>query len=108
MLPPDVFLLPTMATAHALITLQACKATTLDAVVVATDDERIAEVCRAAGAQVVMTNPDCPNGAWQAVRATLSRLLPYGLAIRLSAAVLLLLVHVCGLESAPILADRPL
>ncbi len=57
------FLLPTMATAHASIILQACKATTLDAVVVATDDERIAEVCRAAGAQVVMTFPDCPNGA---------------------------------------------
>jgi hypothetical protein len=42
---------------------QACKAKTLDAVVVATDDERIAEVCRAAGARVVMTHPDCPNGA---------------------------------------------
>lgn len=42
--------------------LQACKAQTLDAVVIATDDERIAEVCRAAGAQVVMTSPDCANG----------------------------------------------
>ncbi|EFN50970.1 hypothetical protein CHLNCDRAFT_33280 [Chlorella variabilis] len=41
---------------------QACKAQTLDAVVVATDDERIAEACRAAGAQAVMTHPDCPNG----------------------------------------------
>ncbi|KAL4424588.1 hypothetical protein ABPG77_009172 [Micractinium sp. CCAP 211/92] len=41
---------------------QACKAQTLDAVVIATDDERIAEVCRAAGAQVVMTSPDCANG----------------------------------------------
>ncbi len=41
---------------------QALKAKTLDAVVVATDDERIAEVCRAAGAAVVMTSPDCPNG----------------------------------------------
>lgn len=41
---------------------QACKAKTLDAVVVATDDERIAEACRAAGAQVVMTHPDCANG----------------------------------------------
>jgi 3-deoxy-manno-octulosonate cytidylyltransferase (CMP-KDO synthetase) len=30
--------------------------------VVATDDERIAEVCRAAGAQVVMTSDSCPNG----------------------------------------------
>ena len=42
---------------------QACKAKTLDAVVVATDDERIAEACRAAGARVVMTHPDCANGA---------------------------------------------
>lgn len=42
--------------------MQACKAKTLDAVVVATDDDRIADVCRQAGAQVVMTNPDCPNG----------------------------------------------
>ncbi|PRW32681.1 3-deoxy-manno-octulosonate mitochondrial isoform A [Chlorella sorokiniana] len=41
---------------------QACKAKTLDAVIVATDDERIAEACRAAGAQVVMTHPDCANG----------------------------------------------
>lgn len=30
--------------------------------VIATDDERIAEVCRAAGARVVMTSPDCANG----------------------------------------------
>lgn len=43
---------------------QACKAKTLDAVVVATDDDRIAEVCREAGALVVMTDPDCPNGGW--------------------------------------------
>ena len=42
---------------------QALKATTLDAVVVATDDERIAAVCREAGARVVMTDPACPNGA---------------------------------------------
>ena len=43
---------------------QACRAASLDAVVVATDDERIAEVCRAAGALVVMTRPDCANGGW--------------------------------------------
>lgn len=33
-----------------------------DAVYVATDDERIAETCRAFGAQVVMTSPECRNG----------------------------------------------
>jgi len=42
---------------------QACKARTLDAVVVATDDERIADVCRRAGARVVMTSETCANGA---------------------------------------------
>ena len=42
---------------------QACKATTLQKVVVATDDERIASVCRNAGAEVVMTSSECPNGA---------------------------------------------
>lgn len=32
-------------------------------VIVATDDPRIAEVCTAAGAEVVMTRDTCPNGA---------------------------------------------
>lgn len=41
---------------------QALKSKALDAVVIATDDDRIAEVCRAAGASVVMTNPNCANG----------------------------------------------
>ncbi|CAL8471994.1 g11536 [Coccomyxa elongata] len=41
---------------------QACKATTLQKVVVATDDERIASACRKAGAEVVMTSSECPNG----------------------------------------------
>ena len=41
---------------------QALKATALHAVVVATDDKRIAAVRRAAGAEVVMTSVDCPNG----------------------------------------------
>ena len=41
---------------------QAKKAKTLDTVVVATDDERIAALCREHGALVVMTDPDCPNG----------------------------------------------
>ena len=42
---------------------QALKATTLSKVIVATDDDRIAETCRAAGAEVVMTSDACPNGA---------------------------------------------
>lgn len=41
---------------------QARKATTLQKVVVATDDERIAAACREAGADVVMTSSECPNG----------------------------------------------
>eukprot|EP00899_Mesostigma_viride_P008406 jgi/Mesvir1/17567/Mv08810-RA.1 len=41
---------------------QAKKATTLDTVVVATDDERIAAKCREFGAEVVMTSESCPNG----------------------------------------------
>ena len=41
---------------------QAKQATSLHALVVATDDERIAAVCREAGAQVLMTPEDCPNG----------------------------------------------
>jgi len=31
-------------------------------VVVATDDERIAECCRGFGADVIMTSASCPNG----------------------------------------------
>ncbi|MEO0821021.1 MAG: 3-deoxy-manno-octulosonate cytidylyltransferase [Pseudomonadota bacterium] len=34
----------------------------IDRVVVATDDERIAEAARSFGAEVVMTSPDCANG----------------------------------------------
>ena len=41
---------------------QARKAKTLDRVVIATDDERIADVCRKAGAEVIMTSNTCPNG----------------------------------------------
>mmetsp|Transcript_18628 Transcript_18628/g.60743 ORF Transcript_18628/g.60743 Transcript_18628/m.60743 type:complete len:283 (-) Transcript_18628:279-1127(-) len=41
---------------------QACKAGNLDRVVVATDDERIAEACAKFGADVVMTSVECPNG----------------------------------------------
>ncbi|QPM90950.1 3-deoxy-manno-octulosonate cytidylyltransferase [Pseudooceanicola algae] len=36
--------------------------TGVDAVYVATDDDRIAEAARAFGAEVVMTSPDCANG----------------------------------------------
>ena len=42
---------------------QALKAKTLSKVVVATDDDQIAQACRAAGAEVVMTSDTCPNGA---------------------------------------------
>ncbi|KAJ3692182.1 hypothetical protein LUZ60_012532 [Juncus effusus] len=38
-------------------------ASTLDCVVVATDDERIAECCRGFGADVIMTSESCRNGA---------------------------------------------
>ena len=41
---------------------QALKASTLSKVIVATDSEKIAETCRAAGAEVVMTSDTCPNG----------------------------------------------
>ena len=41
---------------------QAKKASSLDRVVIATDDERIAAVCRKAGAEVIMTSEACPNG----------------------------------------------
>ena len=34
----------------------------VDAVYVATDDDSIAETCRAFGAQIVMTSPECRNG----------------------------------------------
>ncbi|XP_044501441.1 3-deoxy-manno-octulosonate cytidylyltransferase, mitochondrial-like [Mangifera indica] len=38
-------------------------ATTLDHLVVATDDEKIAECCRGFGADVIMTSESCRNGA---------------------------------------------
>ncbi len=41
---------------------QACKAAVLDRVIVATDDERIASLCREAGAEVVLTDAECANG----------------------------------------------
>ena len=42
---------------------QACLCKTLSKVIVATDDERIAEACRQEGAEVVMTSVSCANGA---------------------------------------------
>ncbi|KAK9820542.1 hypothetical protein WJX72_011452 [[Myrmecia] bisecta] len=41
---------------------QARRSVTLDALFVATDDERIADACRKAGAHVLMTSSTCPNG----------------------------------------------
>jgi 3-deoxy-manno-octulosonate cytidylyltransferase (CMP-KDO synthetase) len=35
----------------------------MDPVVVATDSEEVAEVCRARGVPVAMTSPDCPSGS---------------------------------------------
>ncbi len=39
------------------------RATTLSAIVIATDDERIAEAARGFGAEVAMTSPDHPSGS---------------------------------------------
>lgn len=41
---------------------QACLCKTLSKVIVATDDDRIAEACRQEGAEVVMTSVSCANG----------------------------------------------
>ncbi|RAL38145.1 unnamed protein product [Cuscuta campestris] len=41
---------------------RAKSATTLDRVVVATDDDKIAECCRGFGAEVIMTSESCRNG----------------------------------------------
>lgn len=44
------------------VVLQARRAATLEAVVVATDDERVADHVRSFGGDVVMTSPDHPSG----------------------------------------------
>eukprot|EP00193_Tetraselmis_chui_P014610 CAMPEP_0177775276 /NCGR_PEP_ID=MMETSP0491_2-20121128/14002_1 /TAXON_ID=63592 /ORGANISM="Tetraselmis chuii, Strain PLY429" /LENGTH=259 /DNA_ID=CAMNT_0019293807 /DNA_START=63 /DNA_END=842 /DNA_ORIENTATION=- len=49
--------------------MQAMKAKKLDKVVVATDDERIASVCREHGADVVMTDEAIPNGTERCAQA---------------------------------------
>jgi 3-deoxy-manno-octulosonate cytidylyltransferase (CMP-KDO synthetase) len=41
----------------------ACRCKTLNDIVVATDDERIAAACDAFGAKPVMTSPECPSGS---------------------------------------------
>ena len=41
----------------------------IERVVVATDDERIAGACRAFGAEVVMTSPECANGTERCAEA---------------------------------------
>lgn len=45
---------------------RAARAKTLDAVIVATDDQRIYDVVVGFGGQVVMTSPDCPTGTERA------------------------------------------
>lgn len=45
------------------------KATTLDALYIATDDHRIADLCHASGASVIMTSSDCPNGSERCAQA---------------------------------------
>ncbi len=57
---------------------QAKRASSLSRVLVATDDPEIAEVAAQAGAEVVMTRPECENGsarvaeAWRLLSATLA------------------------------------
>lgn len=41
---------------------RACRATRLEAIIIATDDARIADHCRGFGAEVRMTSPDHPSG----------------------------------------------
>jgi 3-deoxy-manno-octulosonate cytidylyltransferase (CMP-KDO synthetase) len=47
----------------------ACAVPGIDRVVVATDDERIAEAARGFGADVAMTSPDCANGTERCAEA---------------------------------------
>lgn len=52
---------------------QAEKAVTLDSIVVATDDDRIAETVRKFGGEVMMTDPDCPTGTNRTALVTEAR-----------------------------------
>jgi 3-deoxy-manno-octulosonate cytidylyltransferase (CMP-KDO synthetase) len=49
----------------------ACQVALLDEVLVATDDERIAEVVEGFGGQAIMTDPDCPSGTDRIAEAIL-------------------------------------
>ncbi|KAG5254987.1 3-deoxy-manno-octulosonate cytidylyltransferase [Salix suchowensis] len=49
-------------------------ASTLDHIVVATDDEKIAECCRGFGADVVMTSESCQNGSTERCNEALQKL----------------------------------
>jgi GTP:adenosylcobinamide-phosphate guanylyltransferase len=48
---------------------QACKATSITDVYVATDDQRIADACHEFSANVILTSADCPNGTVRCAEA---------------------------------------
>ena len=48
---------------------RASRAKRLDALYVATDDERVRTVCEGFGAKVVMTSPECPSGSDRIIEA---------------------------------------
>ncbi|MCO5603466.1 hypothetical protein L7F22_057616 [Adiantum nelumboides] len=61
---------------------QAMLATMLDAVVVATDDDRIADSCRRFGANVVMTSEACVNGT-ERCREALQKMKKYEIVVNI-------------------------
>ncbi|KAF9588445.1 hypothetical protein IFM89_010204 [Coptis chinensis] len=58
-------------------------ATTLDNVVVATDDEKIAECCRGFGADVIMTSESCRNGTERCNEALLKLQKKYDIVVNI-------------------------
>eukprot|EP00249_Psilotum_nudum_P005955 c19352_g1_i1 orf=262-1140(+) len=58
-------------------------ATTLDSLIVATDDERIAECCRGFGADVVMTSESCENGTERCQEALLKLRAKYDVVVNI-------------------------
>ncbi|XP_038981451.1 3-deoxy-manno-octulosonate cytidylyltransferase, mitochondrial-like [Phoenix dactylifera] len=58
-------------------------ASTLDHVVVATDDERIAECCRGFGADVIMTSESCKNGTERCNEALLKLAKNYDIVVNI-------------------------